>query len=100
MIISVINHSHTLSDEAVQEVIRAINRQIAQDFQPYWSFGATLRLEGAIGVRPDTQRLSDMRDAVQTESYAIDAVEVSNFVLPSYFSPGEQLGRRMHPDQP
>ena len=178
MIISVINHSHTLSDEAVQEVIRAINRQIAQDFQPYWSFGATLRLEGAIGVRPNTQCLSDMRgdaviylvdgindtgasgwhsanykdipyglvflglckqlkepwsitlshealelmgdpmgnllvqgthpldhrhkvyhlfemcDAVQTESYAIDAVAVSNFVLPSYFSPGEQLGRR------
>jgi hypothetical protein len=178
MIISVINHSHSVSDEAVQQVIRAINRQIAQDFEPYWSFGATLRLEGAIGERPSTQSLSDMRgdaviylvdgtnsvgasgwhtanfkdisyglvflglceqmkeqwsitlshealelmgdpmgnllvegthpmdhrhkvfhlfemcDAVQCESYLIDAVEVSNFVLPSYFSPGEQPGRR------
>lgn len=65
MIISVINHCHSLSDEAAQQVIRAINRQIAQDFQPYWSFGATLRLEGAIGERPSTKNLSDMRgDAV------------------------------------
>jgi hypothetical protein len=178
MIISIINHSRTISDEAVQEVIRAINHQIAQDFQPYWSFGATLRLEGAIGAHLNTQSLSDMRgdaviylvdgtnsvgasgwhtanykdipyglvflglceqmkeqwsitlshealelmgdpmgnllvdgphpmdhrqkvfhlfemcDAVQCESYLIDAVAVSNFVLPSYFSPGEQLGRR------
>jgi len=178
MIISVINHSRTISDEAVQVVIRAINRQISQDFEPYWSFGATLRLEGAIGQHPSTQTLSDMRgdavlylldgsntlsatgwhlanykdipygfvflglcaqigeawsttlshealelvgdpmcnllvegnhpidrrrrvfhlfemcDAVQAESYLIDGVEVSNFVLPSYFSLGEQEGRR------
>ncbi len=178
MIISVINHSATISDEQVQEVIRAINRQIAQDFTPYWSFGATLRLEGPVGRHPSTQTLSDMRgdavlylldgsnalgatgwhlanyrdipygfvflglcekmkepwsmtlshealelvgdpmcnllvegvhpfdrrrhvfhlfemcDAVQAESYRIDGVEVSNFVLPSYFSMGEQDGRR------
>lgn len=178
MIISVINHSHSLSDEAIQPVIRAINRQIAQDFEPYWSFGATLRLEGAIGKRPSTRNVSDMRgdaviylvdgvnaigasgwhtanykdipyglvflglceqlkepwsitlshealeligdpmgnllvegthpmdhrrkafhlfemcDAVQTEYYPIDGIDVSNFVLPSYFSAGEQSGRR------
>ena len=178
MIISVINHSLIISDEKVQEVIRAINRQITEDFAPYWSFGATLRLEGSIGERPCTRTLSDMRgdavlylldgsntlsatgwhlanykdipygfvflglceqmkeawsmtlshealelvgdpmcnllvegnhpfdrrrrvfhlfemcDAVQAESYFIDGVEVSNFVLPSYFSLGEQEGRR------
>ncbi|MFZ4478941.1 MAG: hypothetical protein ACOYNZ_03495 [Rhodoferax sp.] len=178
MIISLINHSRVVSDETVQGVIRAVNRQIRDDFEPYWSFGATLRLEGSIGKRPSVQTLGDMRgdavlylvdgtnaleatgwhlanyrdipygvvflglckqikeawsitlshealelvgdpmvnllvegndprdrrrrvfhmfemcDAVQAESYPIDGVEVSNFVLPSYFSIGEQIGRR------
>lgn len=178
MIISLINRSKTVTDEAAQCVIRAINRQISQDFAPYWSFGATLRLEGAIGEHPNLESLSDMRgdavlylvdgtnsigatgwhttnfkdipyglvflglceelhepwsitlshealellgdpmgnllvqgghpmdrrhkvyhlfemcDAVQAENYLIDGVAVSNFVLPSYFSPGEQVGRR------
>lgn len=178
MIISIINHSKSISDEELQTVIRSINRQIAQDFEPYWSFGASLRLEGSIGKRPSVRTLSDMRgdavlylvdgtgvigatgwhelnyrdipygfvflglceklhepwtvtfshealelvgdpmanllvegshpfdlrrkvfhlfemcDAVQCETYLIEGVEVSNFVLPSYFSPGEQKGRR------
>jgi hypothetical protein len=38
--------------------------------------------------------LFEMCDAVQAESYTIDGVPVSNFVLPSYFSLGEQPGRR------
>ena len=38
--------------------------------------------------------LFEMCDAVQAENYLIDGVAVSNFVLPSYFSPGEQAGRR------
>jgi hypothetical protein len=183
MIISIINRTRTLADEKVQRAIRAINRQIAQDFEPYWSFGATLRLEGNTGARSAKRELSDMRgdaiiylcnridaedadgyhdtydsgipygfvltdlaldpswtvtlshealeliadpqgnmlvkgphpkhrnrnvfhwfemcDAVQDEWYAIDGVKVSNFVLPLYFTPGEQrdgrndfLGRR------
>ena len=178
MIISLINHSRSVSDEQVQTVVRAINRQIREDFEPYWSFGATLRLEGPIGEHPHVKTLSDMRgdavlylsdginraglvgwhlanyrdipygmvflgwcermkepwsitlshealelvgdplanllvdgnhphdrrrrvfhlfemcDAVQAESYLIDGVAVSNFVLPSYFSLGEVEGRR------
>lgn len=178
MIISVINHCAGVSDESLQAVVRAINRQIGEDFEPYWSFGARLRLEGPIGHRPRVKTLSDMRgdavlylvdgvnsigaagwhyanykdipygivflglceklgepwsitlshealelvgdplgnllvegshpmdkrrkvyhlfemcDAVQAENYLIDGIEVSNFVLPSYFSPGEQVGRR------
>lgn len=52
MIISVINHTN-LADVEIQRAIRAINVQIEQDFYPYWSIGATLRLEGAIGDNPD-----------------------------------------------
>lgn len=178
MIISLINRSKELGDAEVQTAIRAVNRQIAEDFEPYWSFGAKLRLEGAVGKRVSRHDLTDMRgdailylvdeadesaafgwhdrnyhdipygfvfldlcrefgenwtvtlshealelvgdplanlmvqgpspldrrrkvfhmfemcDAVQSESYSVDGVAVSNFVLPSYFSPGEQLGRR------
>jgi hypothetical protein len=36
----------------------------------------------------------EMCDAVQTDHYKIDGVEVANFVLPSYFTSGEEMGRR------
>jgi len=39
-----------LSDEQLHRAIRAINRQIAEDFAPYWGFGAQLRLEGKTGA--------------------------------------------------
>ena len=179
MLISIVNLSHgALDDEELQRVIRAINRQIAEDFEPYWSFGARLRLEGAVGARPREKTLSEMRgdaliyvwdkidaadalgyhdrndsgipfgivslnecrkagdswtstlshealellgdpesnllvrgphpadkrrmvfhwfemcDAVQADYYVIDGVQVSNFVLPAYFTPGEQPGSR------
>src|SRR5262245_30481908 len=65
MIISIVNRSKSIADEELQGVIRAINRQIAEDFEPYWSFGATLRLEGKIGREADTKSLPELRgDAV------------------------------------
>jgi hypothetical protein len=177
MRISVINFT-AIEDEEVQEVIRVINRQIREDFEPYWGFGALLRLEGKSSLRPRMQDPSDMRgdavlylwddineigalgyheanfrgipygfvftelsrqmgeswtvtlshealelvadpevnllvagphpeypnrqvfhwfemcDAVQTETYEIDGVEVSNFVLPLYFTASEEHGSR------
>ena len=36
----------------------------------------------------------EMCDAVQTDHYRIDGVDVANFVLPSYFTSGEEMGRR------
>jgi phospholipase C len=178
MIISIVNRSKTVKDEQLLNAIRAINRQVREDFEPYWSFGATLRLEGVIGKRTDKAELPEMRgdailylsdkvdvadalgyheanfrgipygfvftelckklkenwtvtlshealeligdaqgnllvqgphpanpakevfhwfemcDAVQAQSYTIDGVEVSNFLLPLYFTPGEQEGSR------
>jgi hypothetical protein len=173
MIISVINHAEgQIKDEALQSAIRAINRQVEEDFAPHWGFGAPLRLEGRTATSPKKQELTDMRgdaviylwnktdvpgalgyhdannhgipfgfvftelsqavgenwtvtlshealeligdsevnllvmrphpahpqqtvfhwcemfDAVQAESYTIDEVEVSNFVLPPYFTGG------------
>lgn len=178
MIISTINRSKRLSDEDILPAIRAINRQIQEDFYPYWSLNASLRLEGKIGKKVDKNNLSDMRgdavlyladeadiqdalgyhetnfrgipygfvfidvceslgeawsvtlshetleligdmqgnllvqgphpdepqkevfhwfemcDAVQSQTYEIDGIKVSNFVLPAYFTLSEEEGSR------
>ena len=178
MIISIINHTEgKLKDDEIQFALRAVNRQIEEDFEPYWSLGATLRLEGrstarknsppvdmrgdaiiylraaaktddalgyhdshyrgipcgfvftdlsddleeqwtttlshealeliadpevnllVMGPHPSRPRRSvfhwyEMCDAVQAESYKIDGVDVSNFVLPLYFTGGEERGGR------
>ena len=77
MIISVINHAFaTVTDAKLQQVLRAVNRQIEGDYAPYWSLGATLRLEGRSGKQPSKQSLSDMRgDAVL---YVWDSVDVDD----------------------
>jgi hypothetical protein len=79
MIISVVNRTNgKVTDEQLQPVIRAINRQIAQDFQPYWSFGAVLRLDGSPGGKPDEQAVPDMRgDAIL---YLLDQVPKDNIL--------------------
>jgi hypothetical protein len=57
MLISVVNHTKgKLSDEHVQEGIRAVNRQIAHDFKPHWDFGAELRLERRADAAPCARR--------------------------------------------
>jgi len=178
MLISVINHTGgKIADDAVQGTLRAINRQIRDDFEPYWSMGGELRLEGRSVDKPDETTLADMRgeaviylwnaadvagamgyhdanyrgipygfvftdiaeelgepwsvtlshealeligdpevnllvkgphprkphhvfhwyemcDAVQAETYSVDGVAVSNFVLPLYFTGSEELGGR------
>src|SRR5262245_667719 len=179
MIISVINHTNgKISDEEIHTALRAINRQIREDFEPYWSLGANLRLEGKSTLKPDKLKLPDMRgdavlylwdevdaddalgyheqnnrgipfgivftelsrqlgenwtvtlshealeligdpevnllvvgphpgdrrrhvfhwyemcDAVQAETYEIDGIEVSNFVLPLYFTREDEIGAR------
>ena len=179
MIISVINHTNgKILDEEVQVAVRAVNRQLREDYEPYWHTGGELRLEGKSGTKPSKQNLSDMRgdavlylwdavdvedalgyhdatnagipygfvftelakqlkeewtvtlshealelvgdpevnllvqgphpadstrtvfhwyemcDAVQTETYDIDGVDVSNFLLPLYFTGGEEKGGR------
>lgn len=177
MLISVVNHCE-YTDEYVQEVLRAINRQITEDFEPYWHRSGELRLEGAVGRFPNPKNPKELRgdaviylwdrvdqeealgyhdlnfrgipfsivftalsekmkenwtvtlshealelvmdpeanllvhgphpedpgrrvyhwyemcDAVQTQTYSIDDVEVSNFVLPLYFTEDDEKGSR------
>jgi hypothetical protein len=177
MHITLVNLSK-ISDDEVLPVVRAVNRQLTEDFAPYWDQNATVRLQNPAAVRPNRERPLDLRgdailylwddadvpgalgyhdengaglpcgfifteiaaeigepysvtlshealeligdanvnklaagphpaepdrwvlhwyemcDAVQAESYEIDGVSVSNFVLPLYFTPGEQRGGR------
>jgi hypothetical protein len=186
MHISLINFTE-IPDAEVLKVVRAINRQLSEDFVPHWHTSARVRLEGcsplndtaraaierlkqapqdvrgdaimylwdkvadvdralgyhdannrglpygfvftdlsaklgepwsvtlshevlelvgdanvnifAAGPHPeDPQRVVfhwyEMCDAVQADSYDIDGVLVSNFVLPLYFTVGEQTGAR------
>jgi hypothetical protein len=80
MIISVINLTDgQLSDRVVQSAIRAINRQVAEDFMSYWGFGATLRLEGK--TRPGRKEsAADMRgDAVLYLRNEVRASDAAGF---------------------
>jgi len=47
MLISVVNRSRHLPDAELQRAVRAINRQLAEDFEPHWQFSARLRVDGA-----------------------------------------------------
>ena len=40
MLISVVNRSKVLTDAKLQDAVRAINRQLEEDFYPHWQFGA------------------------------------------------------------
>ncbi len=168
MIIAVKNHSEIPEDD-VFAAVRAINRQIAEDFEPYWDLGATLRLADRKARKPTADAIiriyphghdyhwsptglpeahvftdlstlakesvpwltwahelshealeliadpqlntlvrgphptrpkrivfhyREICDPVQSESYLIDGITVSNFVLPHYYnSMGESGGR-------
>ena len=175
MIISIINNTG-LTRQDIQDTLRAVNRQLQEDFRRYWHTHAELRLEGWTGEPLDPERPFNMRgdaviylldgqtntnalgyhavnhggvpygfvfpslskdlhepwsvtlshealelaldpevnrlvqgphpdpdeggrlvyhwyelcDAVQTETYAIDGVKVSNFLLPLYFTESEE----------
>lgn len=64
MIISIINNT-LMTKEEVQRVLRAVNRQMREDFKKYWHRDVELRLEGWTGNQLDPEDPIDMRgDAV------------------------------------
>jgi hypothetical protein len=66
VIISVINHAQSdISAEEAQVGVRALNRQLAEDFERAHSIGARLRLEGPSTQTPTVQTVPDLRgDAI------------------------------------
>jgi subtilisin family serine protease len=61
MLISVVNHSAEIVDAKLQATLRALNRQLREDFAPYWGRSARLRLEGRSAARPVPEDASDIR---------------------------------------
>lgn len=70
--ISIINFSSQLSDQAVQDAIRVVNRQVVEDFMPVWGGGRNLRLHASPFDPTDESTLTE--DPVQGESviYLVD----------------------------
>lgn len=77
MLISVVNLT-SIPDQEVQRVLRSINRQIAEDFAPYWSMGATLRLEGKTGTLPTVQNTVPAELRGDAIIYLWDQADVPN----------------------
>ena len=75
MLISVVNKSRMIGDDAIIAAIRAINRQIREDFFAYWSIDASLRLEQATaGPAIDPANPSELRgDAILYVGDDVDA---------------------------
>jgi len=61
VLISIVNHSRKVRDRDLQVAVRAINRQLRDDFEPYWNRGGRLRLEGASERQPRPESASDLR---------------------------------------
>ena len=60
MLISVVNRSRHLSDSDLQAAVRAVNRQLEEDFYPHWQFGARLRVDSAGRVPSQRERKVDL----------------------------------------
>ncbi len=74
MLISIINrtqHEHGLSDADVQQAVRAINRQLAEDFEPHWQFGARLRLDASFERTKDGGEKALVREMPQRRGDAV-----------------------------
>src|SRR5262245_43526190 len=105
MNISVCNFT-SKHDETVEKVLRAVNRQIAEDFAPYWHWGASLRLEGRSAIKKAKamkERPQDLRgdailylwDDVADVPNALGYHDENNYGLPYGFvftDLSEQLG--------
>lgn len=61
MLISLVNHSAKIVDAKLQATLRALNRQLDEDFAPHWGRGGRLRLEGRSAPKPVPERASDIR---------------------------------------
>ena len=51
-----------VSDEVIVGVVRAVNRQIEEDFAPYWQVRGELRDEGSVGTLPPDAKADARRD--------------------------------------
>jgi hypothetical protein len=70
--IAVINFTSTLHDQVVQDAIRAVNRQVIEDFAPIWGYGRLLQLQ-AVDFQPaDPDTLAPHKVPADSAMYLVD----------------------------
>ena len=69
---AVVNFTSTLNDRAVQEAIRAVNRQVTEDFVPVWGYGRLLKLHAVDFVPADPDTLSPQKVPADSAMYLVD----------------------------
>jgi hypothetical protein len=77
MLISVVNFSKRISDQDAVGAVRAANRQLHEDFTPYWHIQATLRLDGR--ARRVERKAPILGDAILYLSEAADSGDVEGY---------------------
>ena len=77
MLISVVNFSTRVSDQDVVSAVRAANRQLHEDFAPYWHIQATLRLDGR--ARRVERKAPVLGDAILYLSEAADSGGIEGY---------------------
>lgn len=70
--IAIINFSAFLSDQDVQNAIRAVNRQVTEDFIPLWGNGRLLRLHETIFDPATSSQIGDERVMADSVIYIVD----------------------------
>jgi len=74
--IAIINFTSNLREQDVQDVIRAINRQVVEDYVPIWGAGRLARLHAADFDPSDPDSLSEERVAADSVIYLVDQPNV------------------------
>jgi hypothetical protein len=74
---AVINFSSNLSDSDVQEAIRAVNRQVVEDFMPIWGAGYSLKLHAASFDPSDEATLLEEEVRADSVMYLVDEATVA-----------------------
>jgi hypothetical protein len=70
--IAVINFTSTLNDQKAQEAIRAVNRQVIEDFAPIWGYGRLLKLHAVDFDPADPDSLAPQKVPADSAMYLVD----------------------------
>ena len=70
--IAIVNFATQLSDQVVQDAVRAVNRQVVEDFMPIWGCGRLCRLHETAFSLSDEETLAGERVQADSVIYLVD----------------------------
>ena len=75
--LAIINFTSNLRDQKVQDVIRAVNRQVTEDFLPIWGAGRLLRLHAPNSDPSDPDSLEEEPVGADSVIYLVDQSNIA-----------------------